>query len=594
MVKKKSSITESVSVLDESDYLAVKNSKKREGLLHIQEIMEFHDANKVKEVNLRVNGSYRVPSSFGGVTFSINENGSFIDFNLSIPKYLYGHSLAEFVPQARSSRYMNNPLLIDWNEQRKIIYKRLMSFIDYFCNDLCQMFQLDTMPNKDYIEVRRIDLCYNQYFDSKKDALSYLDHQKKLIKIKQTKGTNLQNTEYQTSLTYLSQSGAYFKIYHKGTEYSESKNGDLKKHLEINKAIAKNYLSSSEVFNEHIENSKKDFSYLYKLFEDKVKDEPINLDEKVKARLNKSAKVLKRLEKFKVDFLKQQMDKILRYEVSLRGDFLTARYKRKIFRKEDFEFKQLKENYDLVHHMLYTKTDKKPNSIQLSQYKLLNDYYNRSISLVLSNNPFLRKHEVETTNSLRFHYEHTILSGKDVGRFSNYVLDECVKHFRALIGQFKIEKLSPYDEIDKRIDDFNLAAKQNLKNYNEVNEAKCFHLGKRRIKGNALVMNASQLLTQSQKVKLGLKTINKMKILQIVRLLESGYSLQQIRQDYIKSRSTFSRLKKDLEMLEIHETTLDYEIPVCKEINFAEYYHQTKSIDVQQNMFVNENHLRYG
>src|SRR5690606_27955484 len=132
-----------------------------------------------------------------------------------------------------------------------------MKFIDKFFTDLITFlnqdsnFLIDTFPDYNYIEIRRIDLCYNQHFETKEEALMYLENQKKLKKEKNY-NTKSQTKSFGTTHAQTTSFGSYFKIYHKGSEYSKS-DGDLKKHLEINrKFLEKNYKKiTSEILKEH-------------------------------------------------------------------------------------------------------------------------------------------------------------------------------------------------------------------------------------------------------------------------------------------------------------------------------------------------------
>jgi hypothetical protein len=142
--------------------------------------IRFISEDKIKETNLSIKGRYKLDSSQTTVSYMINPNKGFVDFEFSIPKYLYGHNLAQFVPQYNSSTYIENVQFMKKREvQLSLLYNRLYKFIKLFFTDLCINLKLEEYVDFHYIEVRRIDLCYNQYFETKEDALMYLDHQKK-------------------------------------------------------------------------------------------------------------------------------------------------------------------------------------------------------------------------------------------------------------------------------------------------------------------------------------------------------------------------------------------------------------------------------
>ena len=616
MIKVQHKEITSVSIDNEEDFLLLNNSKFKNAFKQIKQVMQFTDADNVKEVNLRVNGNYAVPSSTSQVTFSINENGGYIDFNLSIPKYLFGHSLAEFIPQSKSKRYMQYHFeLNDISKQRELIHERLMKFVDLFLGDLSQMFKLDTIPNKDYIEIRRVDLCYNQHFDNKADALNYLHHQKKIVR-KKSRSSGNRHEVYQTSLTYFTSHGSYFKIYHKGSEYIGSQHGDIKKHNKINQAFVDSYFRSSDTLKEddgeqdyqqRLEAYQKVKTTLWDVMDRKVKDKPITIEKTKKLEINNAYKSIYKILPFKVNFLKEQMDKILRYELSLSGDFFQYNYKRKIFRSKDEEFTRLKENYKNVHKNLYDvaiENKEKISKIERKEYKLLHDYFNRGISLMLSNNTILKNRERRTpqdnkfdnSNLKLFTYRYTLLSAKDVGTFSKRFLNLCFKKFMAEVNSFQLKKLENYETVQSRIKQHNIKVEERRDTYNQLNRFRCFDSrGNRKIKGNRVIMSATQLLTQGELTDRKLKKVNVMRLLQIVREMQQNKkSLHQIRDSMNIEKSTFSRLKKDLEMFQIFEGTLEMESNIEPVLDYRDYYSKTQGILFSEKFYYKSIHQYYG
>jgi hypothetical protein len=609
----------STELIDESDFLHFENNKRKEGFTYIKNVMRFVDETKVNEMTMKVNGKFHSPSSIAAVVFSINENGGFVDFTVSLPKYLYDHSLAEFVPQPLSERYfkMNNPISI--KSQRKVLYLRLMRFINRFITDLEYMFSLDSKPNLHYIEMRRIDLCWNHYFKSKREALNYLHHQMKLAKGKESK-TNNKLKEYETSLNYFTSSGAYFKIYHKGTEYVSSQFGDLKKHQDFNKLFIDDYIrkinlkekygdiTMNENYMENIREKLKNKDYVLSLFDSQLKGRFIAIsDERTRKKANETAKLLKKIQPFKIHFLKDEMDKVLRYEISLRGDFFSYHYKNKIFRKDDSLFKSLKDNYKFVHSVNNSKDLKKPKLTrwQLSNYKMIDRFFNRNIGLVLSeneplkrwckssqmdNNQFEGKYDINK----RF-YKHTILSEKDVGIFSDDFLQVCLDHFLYTVKHFQIQKLQTYETLESKIKEYNEKAEERRKNYDKnFDFLTKDNFGNNIIKGNKIISKASELLTSKEKQDKGMKTVHPLRIMQVFSELQKGKSLFNIRKELGLSSSVFSRLKSDLKEFEIFETTLETEIDYVPEISFREYYFNTSQIQYQENFYRLKKFIKYG
>lgn len=588
-----------ITDMEEGEYLKVANSKVMQGFEHIREIMRFEDQGKVKEVNMRINGKFSFPSSVSSVVYTINENAGFIDFSFSIPKYLFGHSLAEFIPQGGSGKFSQDYERI--MKQKSMLYDRLIKFIKKFNNDLQQMFELECELNMNYIEIRRLDLCYNQHFDSKAEALNYLEQQKKLVRVKSTKTANRSET-FDSSLTYITSSGSYFKIYHKGTEYSQS-NGDLKKHQKFN-----------EKYLEFL-GKKKDSVPLYdieKLKEvngwigSKAKDEIFKIDDSLRDQYNKLGKVIKNITPFDVLFLKAEMDKVLRYEVSLRGDWFDYTYKRKIFRKDCEYHQRAVETYDYVHKIFYNKgNDEKVGKSDLMTYKMMNKWYNRSVSLMVGNISSLRRFESTGKNDYneiynsydisKFQYRYSLLANREVGSFTEEFLGLAFEHFWNKVRDFQPKKLQSYDEISKRIKQYNDQVKEDKLAYNQLYHVRTLdHNGKSIIKGNKVITKATQLLTEAELRKENLKLLNGNRLLPIIREMEKGKSLNQVRDEFDITTSNFSRIKADLEKLEVFEQSFVPERINVKPLNFREYYFKTAGWSYQDKFYFKLKYYKYG
>jgi len=110
----------------------------------------------------------------------------------------------------------------------------IRSFIIGFFQNEFTLHEIDLMD----VEVNRIDVCFNQMFRTKDDALKYLEYQKRLKK-KYAKDEEGTMREYATSLMYVTKNYSA-KIYHKGTEYNKN---DLKEHLKINKEKKREYFN---------------------------------------------------------------------------------------------------------------------------------------------------------------------------------------------------------------------------------------------------------------------------------------------------------------------------------------------------------------
>lgn len=166
----------------------------------------FHNSGSVLPVTQR--SSYNIASSNYSVSYYVNAAADWIEFNLSLPKYLYSTNVLQFI-----SRY---------DQSQHKTFEMLISFIKDFIRK-----ELDNVPVLEDVEIHRVDLCYNQFFVTKEDALAYLDEQKKLL-VKYARSSRNNYRSYDTSLVYITRRYS-FKIYHKGTEFEKNDMKELMK-----------------------------------------------------------------------------------------------------------------------------------------------------------------------------------------------------------------------------------------------------------------------------------------------------------------------------------------------------------------------------
>jgi hypothetical protein len=190
-----------------------------------------------------------------------NFDKNYLEFNFSIPKYVYGTNVLMFCEHvwSRDFIYVRNSSL-EYNLKRS--YDLVSKFILTFFK---REFPFDDMIDFHDVEVNRIDISYNQVFDCKKSAQDYLEFQKKLRK-KNLRLDSNNHIKYDTSLMFKTERYS-LKIYHKGPEYAKH---DRKEHLKINTQKGYDYFDIEGIqdFADHIlryEISFRDsmLSYLY-------------------------------------------------------------------------------------------------------------------------------------------------------------------------------------------------------------------------------------------------------------------------------------------------------------------------------------------
>ena len=614
LVTKHIQTKESLELLSSDEYLNLEKNKKLTNYHLIQNKIRFVDEHVTNDINERINGKYHLKSSDTNVNFLINEAGSYIDFEFSIPKYLFGHNLAQFIPQIKSRTYMNTPNLEDFLQQRRILHSRLFKFLDKFFIDLCNFFEIDALPDYRFVEIRRIDLCYNQYFESKEDALYYLEEQKKLAKLKETKTTN-KCENYKTSLTYTQSNGSYFKIYHKGSEYINTKNGDFDKHMKINR----DYINKVEKMYPQNDNYQSNKNLIWNIIRKGTTDKLQTID---KEKLDLVKPIVNRLYSklpYKVLFLKNEMDKVLRYEVSLKSNFFRYSFKTKLFRKNCPIHKNFYDIYKRVHSEYYRQT---PSDVVVGRrskaiYNTMNKFLCSSVHMMLKTTLDYDRHNTTGKDSSDFSMTYydinknkpkTILGGDDIAFFSSNFLSICLDHFQSLINRFQIKQINNFDDIRVNIKNYNarcdlLRYEYNIKNMDMISTKV---LKPYKVDGISYIMEdiiystnksgkritlASQLLSQKQQIELGFQKVNITIILSLLERIKKGESLDQIcTKDNINS-STKSRYKRDLNKFGIEKNSLNLTKKLLVKTDFFDYYCRTRVLDYSKQMFSDINLL---
>ncbi len=168
----------------------------------------------------------------------VNYDRDFIEFNFSVPKYIFGTNILMYCEHYwnKNFKYSVNSSL-DYN--LKMTYELLIKFIPTFFNK--EFIGIDLV---DYtlVEINRIDLSFNQVFDCKKFALDYLEYQKR-IRIKHLRADSNGFRTYDTAVSYSTKRFS-FKIYHKGSEYRKH---DRNENERINKAKGREYFNIDEL-----------------------------------------------------------------------------------------------------------------------------------------------------------------------------------------------------------------------------------------------------------------------------------------------------------------------------------------------------------
>lgn len=334
----------------------------------------YHDTGNLYEV-AHFN---HLPSSHYHIAYKIDYIRDFIEFNISIPKYIYGTNVVQFLPNPLAANFnlyfnstLQNAFVSSWGNLEKFIGKFIKT----------EFGEIEVY--KSFTEINRIDLCYNQVFHSKTEALEYIK-QAKRVKKKFSRDTSNYSRSWETSLMYKTDMYS-FKIYHKGSEYRAN---DKKKHNEIN------YKAGKQVFD--------------------------------------------------TAFYQDFADKIVRYEMTIRNKYMSYVFMNKIFRKDCHIWNDCKELYKEYRNkngkqddsLLIWKRTLEPE--QLKKLDYIKNMINKSKKFYISDKNQNRSFDIETDE-----YFIKVAGKKErfeaFSLFSENLFNELSKKFLSILSEFELE-----------------------------------------------------------------------------------------------------------------------------------------------------------
>lgn len=161
-----------------------------------------------------------LPSHHYKIAYAIDSNAGFIEFNLSIPKYLYTTNVFQFVPHFWDKGF--SPV---YNKSvasmTNIVFDRFRHFMVWFLD-----YHLNGHVDQYDVEIVRLDFCFNKMFSSRDEAMLYIADLRKVRK-KFLKSTKIP-ASYHNGV-YFVHDDYTFKIYHKGDEFRVHDKNELKK-----------------------------------------------------------------------------------------------------------------------------------------------------------------------------------------------------------------------------------------------------------------------------------------------------------------------------------------------------------------------------
>ncbi len=519
------------------------------GLLSRQ-VKFYPEPDKYSET-LRLHTRYQ-PSSHYSIIVEVHPKRDLIKFQFSIPKYFYGHNIAQAVQNTneRDFRFIRgNTDTFDYAIEDA--HYRITKYIKSFFYTEFAGIDIDYTD----IEISRLDICYNQFFSSKQDALFYLEMQKKIPK-KYIRRDNQNLQTYRSSIFYHSRDYSV-KIYHKGTEYEKN---DSKEHDRANKKYHLRY--GKDLYN--------------------------------------------------INYLQGVADKILRYEITFRKDYLNYIFNTCIFRQKSKRYGQFKKLYNALHslhemskteaknRLLHSVSTKTKLKYQMMSWEIMEPIYNEFKHIVIKD--VYGSDTFSLCDFLAVYYKkqplekikkHDIVSS--MNKFYNDFGNLLSKPRKIM---FRLDKQSQqqYEQDNKTNENFlktvdyipftkelcmELCSKlKQFCNDFKVNErdnlATMIHnIHKHNEEIDLINKNKKSMLPLHRQSKFKSKKKIDVNRMSFILVALQSHPLHELREMLMLNDLAFYRLKKDLENIGITKNSLNDINPIRTSLDFADYYQET-------------------
>ena len=483
------------------------------------------------------------PSSESQINITYNGIHKILNIEFSIPKFYFQNNVCEIYPNYKYPRYTS--IQTDFKKLSQFYYlviKKLIKDIIYSISNNTLIIQAAHYAD---IQISRLDLAYNQIFDTKQDSLNYLDAQKQ---IKIPRVDNQRVVPYQTSIMFTTDNYS-FKIYHKGSEFSKQPTKSLIKETE--NLIKKYGLNNSiKNFDKQIENLSHHFfsSALYKSYNS-------------------------------IHELQNYADTILRYELRV-SQKLMSYINSKIYKTKYTESYKTMTTYlnylfETIEDLQYILTINHAYSLNGKTYKTkvqgstpifyftenINSYKkDKILSPTIKKEKQLIKKYILVKNRLKYLKDNTGISSlTTLRKLYNEITKESNKQYQFFLGPQNNRIYEQYNFHNLELTSINnqLQFTPGLIYYSLQFFEKIFNN-----------FQIQKMPTQQQFIKLATEANKKMDITErknkmninrvkiIAMLLKKGH-LDELRTNNITSRATYYRMKKDLKML-TNETNINF------------------------------------
>lgn len=561
-----------------------------------------------------VQGTKRLTSSNNTIVWRLLPKDNAIEIEFSIPKYCFGHNLAQYIPQRASSTYYDTLMISDIDVQINLAHKRFMNFTEVFFKNLEYDMSLQNKIDRRRIEIKRLDICYNQYFKSFAEARRYHLYQQK-INVPNAKENGNKVSKLDTGMHYVSTSGTTFKIYNKGAEYMAKtlrnpKTGQMESNFDRHTKFNDSVLRKIFVSDSHKMLFKKYYRRISALRIIELnrplidKDFYIPNSENSDQVLKKFWLVIREAQYYKTAFLKREMDRVLRYELTVRPKFISSFYKNYIFRKNCPIHAKFKKNFKEVRSIDKNNKLTTVDTFERKNHDDFKRFDDRSIVLMLHGNPIMKRIEKSGSfdvdefgyyNPNTFHYKDVNLTRYDTCSFSNNLCKGLLRLFKTkYLEGFKIDQanLQENETLMARIEAYNGEVLSNRVKYNDNNYMKVvvYNLKNPQKFKKFEKQTAYELLTDAQKVELDLKLLSTWKLEKIVNLMDGKIGLKG---EYVDNGQKYSfdeackfrnikgsnksRYKKEIAKLGVNKNSLVVDNVIECSLDFVRYYEKNSN-----------------
>lgn len=520
-----------------------------------------------------VSGKMQTASSDYHTNFRVLENKDTIEFTLAIPKYFYGHNVAQFVPNVDSKRFKDNPFTVrEFMGQANLLHERIREFIFTFFADLSAMLSIPKLYDFDIsdVEIKRLDFCYNQTFASPAMVTDFITAQKKFYK-KRALSNGVREkqvlNDFDTSLYFRhSKDGFFFKIYKKGDEFIANDYVRLSKVNDVfySDNTKELYPKLAPIFQKH-------FPETYEKHKGNVQD-LIMRYYKTYARtddFNAFCQSLEAYFPFKLCFLVQEAKKILRYEMSFTTTYMSTIYKNSVFRTKDPNWNKLLKKHNLIKRYDLLLSQGSINGAKDFKYKYALNPEDRFIYEAMDRS-LHKKHAFFLTTPKRTQlFETRFLDYSNIATFKRYKIEESheatlskellktmITKFKDEIDFFQLKEFEDSFTIIEQIDTYNKKVGEKINFY------------KKQFGEDSL-----RKMTHTKKRQLGYSKLNKPRLVAVLEKMEQGMSIEQIIVKMAITKSAGYQLIKDLKIFNIHKQTVRTKFnPKLVKTCFGGYY----------------------